>query len=272
MQTRIIRGRSYTDQDGPGAPPVAVVSNAMAGTLWPGRDAIGQCLQVAWNPAARIPVAPCTLVIGIAEDAAQLNLMDEQRFVYYLNASQMGPGWAQRILVRLAGEPTARELERVRASIQAAMPGDGYVVVRPLQEIIDDQSRSWRLGATLFVAFGGLAVIVAAVGLYGVINYTVAQRMHELGMRVALGATPSHVLRLVLRQGVFHAAAGAAIGLTVAAVVAPWLEPLLYKQGPRDPAVYAGVAMILIGVGLLASLAPALRAIRADPNRALRAD
>jgi ABC-type antimicrobial peptide transport system permease subunit len=146
------------------------------------------------------------------------------------------------------------------------------VILRKLQDVIDDQSRSWRLGSTLFVAFGGLAVIVAAVGLYGVIGYTIAQRMHELGMRIALGARSAHILRLVLGQGVWFATAGAVIGLGIAFSASRFIEPLLYKQSARDPLVYFGVASMMILVGVAASVAPALRAIRADPNRALRAE
>jgi len=272
MQTRIIRGRSYDERDGPGAPPVAVVSNAMARVLWPGKDPIGQCMEVSWNPLAKIPTAPCTMVIGIAEDAAQQSLTDEQRFMYYLNVDQMGGGWAHRVMVRLSDRPTAAEMERVRSEMQKAMPGDGFVVVRPLQEVVDDQSRSWRLGATLFVAFGGLAVIVAAVGLYGVIGYTVAQRMHELGMRIALGARSGHILRLVLKQGIVFAAAGGVIGLGLAGIASRWIEPMLYKQSARDPVVYGAVGAIMIVVALAASAMPAWRAVRADPNRALRMD
>lgn len=159
MRTRILRGRAYNDRDGAGGPPVAVVSNAMARAVWPGRDAIGQCIEVTWNPAANIPTAPCTMVVGIAEDAAYQTITDEQRFMYYLNVDQMGAGFASRVFIRLSGRPTAAEMERVRRAMQAAMPGNGFVVIRPLQEVVDDQSRSWRLGATLFVAFGGLAVV-----------------------------------------------------------------------------------------------------------------
>ena len=276
MSTRIIRGRSFTERDGPGAPPVAVVSNAMARVLWPDKDAIGQCIEVAWRLNGNAPLpAPCSTVIGVAEDAAYQSVTDEQRFVYYLNVDQMpqmGSGWAGRIYVRLTGRPTASELERVRTAMQVAMPGNGFVVVRPVQEVVDDQSRSWRLGATLFVAFGGLAVVVAAVGLYGVIGYTVAQRMHELGMRIALGAQPGHIVRLVLKQGIGFAAGGVAIGLVLALFASRWIEPLLYKQSPRDPLVFIGVFTLMMVVGAAASAAPAIRAIKADPNRCLRAD
>jgi putative ABC transport system permease protein len=272
MQTRIIRGRAYSARDGAGAPPVAVVSQAMARLLWPGQDPIGQCMEVSWNPAAKLPVHPCTMVIGVAQDAISGSLTADQRLKYYLNVDQMGSGWASRVLVRLVGRPTAAEMERVRLALQAVMPGNGFVVVRQLQEVVDDQSRSWRLGATLFVAFGGLALVVAAVGLYGVIGYTIAQRMHELGMRIALGARSSHIVRLVVKEGVEFAAAGAGVGLLIAFLASRWLEPLLYKQSPRDPLVYGAVALVMILVGIVASGMPAWRAIRADPNRALRSE
>jgi ABC-type antimicrobial peptide transport system permease subunit len=208
----------------------------------------------------------------VAEDAAYQGLTDEQRFVYYLNQEQMPAGWARAILVRLNTEPNAAEMERVRSALQRVMPGDGMVILRKLQDVVEDQSRSWRLGTTLFVAFGGLAVVVAAVGLYGVIGYTIAQRMHELGMRIALGARSSHILKLVLGQGVWFAGTGATIGLALAFFASRFIEPLLYKQSARDPFIYLSVATLMIVVGLAASALPALRALRADPNRALRTD
>jgi putative ABC transport system permease protein len=272
VQTRILRGRGFSSIDAPHAPRVAIVSQAMAQALWPGREPLGQCMEVTWEAAANVPYAPCTTVVGVAEDAAYQALTDEQRFVYYLNVEQVPGGWARQILVRLKGEPTATEIERVQSALQRVMPGDGLVILRKLQDVIDDQSRSWRLGSTLFVAFGGLALVVAAVGLYGVIGYTIAQRMHELGMRIALGARTGHILRLVLGQGIWFAAAGAAFGLAIALFASRFIEPLLYKQSARDPLVYFGVAGTMILVGLIASAAPALRAIRADPNRALRSE
>ena len=210
--------------------------------------------------------------MGVAEDAAQQGITDEQRFMYYLNVDQTEPGWVSRIYVRMAGHNVDADVDRVRRAMQAAMPGNGFVIVRRLQDMVDNQRRGWVLGATLFLAFGGLALVVAAVGLYGVIGYNVAQRMHELGVRVALGARSGNIITLVARQGLGFAAAGAVIGLGVAAVVAPWMQPLLYKQSARDPLTYASVGVAMLVVAAAACLAPALRASRADPARALRAD
>jgi ABC-type antimicrobial peptide transport system permease subunit len=244
----------------------------MARALWPNEDPLGKCVQVGFDPSARIDTAACTLVIGVAEDAAHQNIIDEERFMYYLNVDQLDPGWISTILVRMSGQDIDSDLERVRRTMQAAMPGDGFVVVRPLQEVVDDRRRSWRLGATLFVAFGGLALVVAAVGLYGVIGYSVAQRMHELGVRIALGARSTAILRLVVSQGLTFATAGVTIGVALALIAAPWIEPLLYKESPRDPLTYAAVGVVMVTVAVLACALPAARALRADPNRVLRSE
>jgi ABC-type antimicrobial peptide transport system permease subunit len=152
------------------------------------------------------------------------------------------------------------------------MPGDGFVVVRPLQVVVDDQSRSWRLGASLFIAFGGLALLVAVVGLYGVVSYNVAQQMHDLGVRIALGARSSDLLGLVMWQALRVAVSGVAIGLALPLVAARWVQPLLFKQSATDPATYAVVGAAMILAALAASAIPARRAMRADPNVALRSD
>ena len=272
LRTRIIRGRGFTERDGEGAPPVVVVSDAMSRALWPGTDPIGQCMQVSFNPRIQPESAPCATVIGVAEDAAHQSITDDQRFMYYLNVDQVDPSWFSRILVRMRDRNIDADTERLRRTMQAAMPGNGFVVVRPLQEVVDDQRRSWRLGATLFVAFGGLALVVAAVGLYGVIGYNVAQRMHELAVRIALGARSGVIVRLVVTQGLAFAAAGVTIGLGLALIGSRWIEPLLYKESARNPLTYAAVGAVMIVVALAASALPAVRAIRADPNRVLRAD
>jgi len=174
-------------------------------------------------------------------------------------------------MVRMRGDPGAHA-EAVRRVLQRLMPGQGYVTTLPLAELIDRQRRSWRMGATMFVFFGVLAIAVAAIGLYAVIAYTVAQRMHELGVRIALGARPADVVRLVVGQGMGFAVAGAAIGACLAFWAARWVEPLLFKQSARDPYVFLTVGGILVMVAIAASSVPAFRATRADPNSTLRAE
>ena len=141
-----------------------------------------------------------------------------------------------------------------------------------MQDALDPQIRPWRLGATMFGLFGGLALIVAAIGLYSVISYLVAQRRHELGVRVALGAQVKDVAALVIRYGVGLAAIGIAVGSVLALNGARWIEPVLFETSPRDPKVFAIVVVVLLIVAFMASLVPAWRASRVDPIDALRSD
>lgn len=266
MGTRIIRGRGFTDADRDGSTRIVVVSQAMAGALWPGRDAIGECIRIGAD------TMPCTTVVGIAEDAAQNDLSPtDKRYRYYVPLDQYGKARGFFVVTRVHGSP-ALASESVRKAIQAVMPGDSYVTTQPLADIVSSRQRSWRFGATMFVAFGFLALVVAGIGLYGVIGYDVAQRMHELGVRVALGAQQRDLLRLVMAQGARVAAVGIAVGAVTIYAAGGAIQPLLFNQRARDPLVFGAVATILLVVAVVATLAPAMRAARADPNTALRSD
>ena len=266
MGTRILKGRAFTGQDRGGTPRVAVVSEAMAGVLWPGREALGQCMRVHND------TMPCTTVVGVAENAVQRSLgQDDQRYQYYLPIEQDDPAGAYAIMLRMKTDPVS-QVEPVRKALQRLMPGVAYIKVHPFGEMVVRERRSWQMGATMFVAFGGLALLVAAVGLYGVIGYNVAQRMHELGVRIALGAQWSDVVRLVMEQGLRFALTGIVVGLVVALYAARWIEPLLFRQPARDPLIYSAVATLLLVVTVVACAIPALRAAKADPNMALRSD
>jgi predicted permease len=267
MDTRILRGRAFTAADDDRRPRVTVVSESMARVLWPGREAIGRCIRISAD------TMPCTTVIGIAEDAAYNNLTEERRLTHYLPQAQSRyAGGGNTLLLRMAERDVSGSIERVRRELQRAMPGQGYVTVQPLEDFVDAQRRSWTLGAAMFVAFGVLALLVAGVGLYGVIAYNVAQRMHELGVRIALGAQARDVMRLVVGQGISFALAGVAIGVGVALLAARWIQPLLFRQSATDPVTYGTVGALLVVVAVLASAVPALRATRADPNSVLRSD
>jgi putative ABC transport system permease protein len=268
LDTRIVRGRAFDATDRIGTPLVAVVSESMARRLWPGRDAIGECMRVGSD------AQPCTTVVGVAEDAVQGSLSDDLHLIYYLPFDQKAAdgGIGARMLIRMSGRDAPRHEDEVRRALQSVMPGESYVTVWPLQDEVDSQQRSWRLGATMFVGFGLLALIVAAVGLYGVIAYDVGQRTQELGIRVALGAQTSNIMGIVVRQGVRFALIGVAAGTVIALAAARWFQPLLFHQSARDPVVYAVVGVTLLIVAIAASAVPARRAANADPNIALRAD
>ena len=265
--TRILRGRSFTASDAVGTPLVTVVSESMGKVLWPGKDAIGQCMHI------RQEQAPCTTVIGISEDIVQQTdqLTDPKRYQYYLPLLQVQSMASNYVILKMTGDP-AEHADAVRKALQTLMPGRAYVTVTPMRDIVGRTQRSWKLGANLFVVFGVLALVVAAIGLYGVLAYNVTQRMHELGVRVALGAQGGDILKLVVGQGARFAVAGVVVGSAIALLAGKWVEPLLFRQSARDPVVYIAVGILMVLVALVASASPAYRASGADPNAALRAE
>ena len=260
--TRILRGRGVLAIDGAHSPLVMVVSRKMAITIWPNDDALGKCIRIGAD------TAPCRTVVGVAEDIKSHQLGEDPDMYYYVPAAQYHPE-STGIFVRTAGN--ARDVaESVRRSLQREMPSPAYVTVMPFAEIVGDEARSWKLGATMFSAFGLLALVLAAIGLYSVIAYHVAERTHEMGVRMALGAQRHDVVRLVVLTGARLAIAGVAIGGAIAFAATPWISPLLFDESPRDPGVYAVVAFALLFVSLTASWLPAHRAARVDPMQALR--
>jgi putative ABC transport system permease protein len=262
--TRIIRGRGITSDDTPRAPMSMVVSENMGKVLWPGRDPIGQCIRVGAD------TTPCAYVVGIAENIKEQSLGLDSSYYYYLASAQFRPQQGG-LFVRVRGN-AAKAKEDVRRALQKQMPGVSYVNITPLSDVIGSQKRSWHLGATMFVAFGALAIVLAAIGLYSVIAYNVAQRTHELGIRRALGAQSGDVIRLVVSDGLRVAGVGVAIGVVVSLLGGKWVQPLLFDVSPRDPSVFLIVAATLAGVAAAASWLPALRASKVDANVALRTD
>jgi predicted permease len=262
LGTHILRGRGIVATDLEHSPMVMVVSQAMANTIWPGQDPIGKCVRL------NADTMPCRSVVGVAEDIKSHQLSKEPDMYYYLPATQFAPDQTE-LFVRVHGD-ASEHAEAVRRSMQREMPGVSYITATPLAKVIGEQTRSWRLGASMFSAFGLLALVLAAIGLYSVIAYNVAQRTHELGVRMALGAQRADVLRLVVWEGVRFGVAGVVIGGAIAFAAGRWLAPLLFEQSPRDPAVYAVVAVTLLAVSVAASWLPALRAAHVEPTRALR--
>jgi ABC-type antimicrobial peptide transport system permease subunit len=213
---------------------------------------------------------PCATVVGIAEDIVSRNITNDPHLYYYAPVDQTG-GAGRGLFIRTRGDAAAM-VPIVRRELQRVMPGISYVSVTPLETILEPNVRPWRLGATMFALFGALALLLAAVGLYSVIAYNVTQRSHELGVRIALGAQARDVLRLVLASGLRVAIAGIVIGGAIALLAGDFIRPLLYEVSPKDPFIYATAAVTLLAVALLASLLPAWKATRVDPNVALRVD
>jgi putative ABC transport system permease protein len=261
--THILRGRGFDSTDRRESPKVIVVSDAMAKKLWPRQNALGKCIKFA-------DTLPCTTVVGIAEDIKALDVLGDQDMQYYLSIEQNAPAGAS-IFVRVHGNAAA-QVEAVRKRLQRLMPGAAYVTVVPMRQIVDPRLSSWRMGATMFLLFGLLALILAAIGLYSVIAYDVAQRTHELGLRIALGAHARDVLRMVLGEGLRFGLAGIGIGVALALAAGHWVQPLLYQESAHDPLVFIAVAAILAVVAVAASAIPASRAVRVDPSIALRTE
>jgi predicted permease len=266
--TRLLRGRAFTPRDRAGSERVAVVNRTMARTLWPTGDAIGQCLIIMREP--------CSRVVGVVEDARRSSLEEQAAMQYYIPLGQEGGMGGRNILVRPLAPPGSRAFRQVATALRAELlrmkPDLGYVEIETLQQAFDWQIRPWRLGATMFGIFGGLALIVAAVGLYSVVAYSVEQRRHELGVRLALGAQRATIVRLILRDGIAAAVIGLAMGLALALAGGRFIEPLLFHVAPDDPVVLVIVGVTLLAVASAAAIVPALRGVRVDPMEALRAE
>jgi putative ABC transport system permease protein len=266
MGTRVVRGRGFTASDNESASKVAIINETMARVLWPRQEALGKCLYVGEhkeNP-------PCATIVGIAEDTRPMQIKNDPVMSFYLPLAQASRGFIN-LLVRTRGD--ARDaVPAVQRSLQTFAPNLPYADARSLQDLIDPQTRSWKLGASLFAVFGLLALLVAAVGLYSMLSHVVANRTREVGVRMALGARAGDVLRMIVRDGMTVAVAGMLAGVGLAYFAALRVTPLLYEVSARDPLSYIAAGGVLLLVAFVAVLIPARRATGIDPASALKAD
>jgi predicted permease len=261
--TPIVRGRVFGAEDGPLSTRVAIVNETMAKLLWPSSDPIGKCMIVGDDETR------CSVVVGVVRDARRSGIREEPSMQYYIPFGQESGFGGATLLVRPHGD--ARSFaSTLRRAIAGITPDANRVEVVPMQDKVDPQMRPWRLGATMFGLFGVIALVVAAIGLYSVIAYVIAQRTHEFGVRVAVGATGGRIIRDVLGDGARIALIGAMLGVVLAALAAQRIEPLLFNESARDPLVYVGVTIVLLLVALIACVVPAVRAANVDPVIALR--
>jgi cell division protein FtsX len=264
-----VSGRLITAADDRlGAAPVAVVTERTARTLWPGRGAIGECILLG-------EVRICHRVVGVVADLHRQALDENARpFLLYftpLGLLQGEDAVPEQLLVRTVAAPD-RAMEAIRAALLPLRADLPYVRILPFQDLIDRRARSWQLGASLLTVFGAVSLVIAAIGLYGVLSYAVAQRRRELGIRAALGASPKTLLGLVLWNGLVAGLVGVALGCTLALVLSRQLGELLFRTSPRDPLVYAVTGILVLAIAVIASAIPGRRATRADPLEALRAE
>ena len=268
MGMRLVRGRLFTPDDRAGSAPVMVINQQMAGFFWPEQDPIGKCVKLGGDSL------PCSQVIGVVANARIDAIQEKPRLAYYVPLEQslaLGMSRDRILFLRTRAEPGAL-IPTVRRVLQGMAPNLPYATIRSFQSQIDPEIQPWRLGAAMFGLFGGLALIVAALGLYSVMSYTVVQRTHEFGVRAALGASPGRIVRSVLLDGLRVMLAGILLGVLVSLAGGRLLAPLLYQTSPRDPAVFLLVGATLLAAAVMAILLPARRATRVDPLEALRAD
>ena len=181
---------------------------------------------------------------------------------------------SEKLVRHVLGESVdaAAVSERLRRALQASDAGIPYLQVRTMASIVGEQTRSWTLGARMFDAFGALALLIAAVGLYSIVTFTIAQRRHELGVRIALGATEANLVRLTVRGAMTPTIIGLIVGLGAALLAGRFVGPMLFRVSPRDPAVLGTVSTLLLSAALAAALIPAMRVRRIDPMLTLRSD
>jgi putative ABC transport system permease protein len=254
-------GRGFADSDSAEAPRVAVINEAMARAFFAGEDPVGKRLRTGDN-------SPWVTVVGVVGDVRHRGLDVDVRPEMFFHATQT-PSREMTVVLRAAGDPlslVAAARERVRA-VDADQPVGN---VKTMEARVAESVASRRFAVLLLGLFAVVAAVLAALGLYGVVSYTVAQRTHELGLRLALGARPADVLRLVIRQGMLMTLVGAGLGLVAALALARLMSDLLFGVGAYDPATFALVPLLLVAVAFLACYVPARRATRVDPMVALR--
>jgi putative ABC transport system permease protein len=263
MGIPIRRGRGFDESDGPTAPRVAVINETMARRLFPNQDPIGQHVRMGPNPSGA-----WTTIIGVIGDIKHGGLEEEMQpelYISYLQGAPVGPF----IVMRTAGDPAAMA-ETVRAEVRSIDKTIPIYDMRTMSALRSESVSMRRFILMIVVAFGALALGLAAIGVYGVMSLVVSERTREVGVRLALGAQPSELLTMILGQAAKLAGIGVALGVIAAAMIMPLLDSQLYGVRASDPATFLAVPAMLLAIAALAALVPARKAMRVDPVTALR--
>lgn len=264
MGVRLLRGRLFDARDQRDAGRKTVINETMARLYWPEEDPIGQQIRLGPNPESE----PWE-IIGVVSDMRQFGL-DSEPMGASFSASSQETWYSFRIVAQLDGQVDGPSI--LRDAVTRLDPELPVSDVMSMSDLVGDSVARPRLSLLLLTAFAVTALTIAAVGIYGVMAYSVAQRKHEIGVRLALGAQTNSVLASILRQGLFLAAVASAIGLAIGYPAAKTVEHLFFQVSPADPVILIGVLLLLFAVAAAASYLPALRAIRIDPVQALRAE
>lgn len=264
MGTKLVRGRFFNAEDHLPGKRVAIVDESTAKHYWPDGNILDPCVYLGDNSA-------CTEIVGVVSNTVLWEMTGDKGFIVYV---PLESPWAQNATmmeVRTSRDPITL-IPAVRQAVMSVSSDLPWVDIQPIARRLDPQIRPWRLGASMFTAFGVLALSLAAVGLYGLLSYAVAQRTHEIGVRKALGAADGRVIRMVLGDALAMTVVGVVIGVGLALAAGQAIAAQLYQVSPRDPLVFLVCASVLIVVAIIACAAPMRRALGVDPIVALRAD
>lgn len=259
-------GRSFTDQDDEKAVPVAVISETMAKRYWPNEDPLGKRIRVFTPPG--VPEAPWLTIVGVAGDVTHSALSAQPFAELYQNYAQ-SPLRLMTFVVHTNTEPLSLA-PAVKSAVAELDRDQPFYNIKSMDQVVADSASLSRFAMVLLGIFAAVALVLAAVGIYGVMSYSVSQRTHEIGIRMALGASPPKILKLVVEQGMKLVLIGELIGLVAAFALTRVLTGFLYGVGSADPVTFAGVMLLLFAVALAACYFPARRATRVDPLNALR--
>jgi putative ABC transport system permease protein len=270
MGIKLIAGRTISEADNqPGAQSVVVIDEKIADQNWPDEDPVGKAMQIVRfdmesMSLKRMPVQ----VVGLVEHMRSESLTADGRGAIFY-PYRFFPWWPMTVTIRGASDPT-NLVASIRSEVSALDPDVPLANVRSMETYVDDAMGQSRFTLTLIAIFAALALILASIGLYGVISYSLRQRIQEIGVRIAFGAGARNIVQLILRHGIALAIAGVVLGLLVSVVVTRMASSLLFGVTPNDPVTFVGVPLVLVAVAALASYIPARRATRIDPVRALR--
>jgi putative ABC transport system permease protein len=262
MGTPMLSGRDFGQHDRFGTPSATVVNHAFASRFFAGQNPVGKKLNVCWTVPNPVEI------VGVVVDARQTELKVAPQPTIFL-ANAQGPMYFARLVVRARNDPR-QMAHAVEAAIHRVDPDQAVSDVQTMDEVFSDSVARPRFQLVLLLVFAGIAVLLATIGVYGVVSYSVSQRTQEIGIRVALGARSSDVSRLVLREGLLLGGLGVAVGLAAAMASTRVLRSLLFEVTPTDPLTLGAVACLLLAVAVAATLWPARRATKVDPMVALR--
>jgi putative ABC transport system permease protein len=264
MSVALIKGRAFTDRDNPTSPDVVIINSALANRLFPNQDPLGRRISFAGGGPKPFEI------VGVVDDE-RINALDEEAALVTYRPYLQEPWNRLNLVVRTAGEP-GRIVSAVREQVQALDPDLALYSVATMEQLIADTPATFqrRYPALLMAVFAAVALILAAIGIYGVISYSVNQRRHEIGIRMALGATRGDIYKLVIGEGLALALLGIGAGLAAAFGLTRLMSSLLFGVSATDPNTFIIISMILAGVALGACFVPARRATKVDPMVALR--